>query len=190
MKMEKISRRKKKGVQAFEYAPPVDVPYSKAREEMNQLVLRAEKPQVVKVCENVYSAVGYAFATMIMVVTPDGLVIIDTTESMSACKQIMEEFRKISDKPVRTVIYTHFHPDHWYGTKSLSAPGINVIAHSDFVKEAKLWGTMGQSALIRAAAMYGLYLPSDSMRVPWVTADPSVVAAQLKWEVPKLENLV
>jgi alkyl sulfatase BDS1-like metallo-beta-lactamase superfamily hydrolase len=190
MKMEKISRRKKKGVQAFEYAPPVDVPYSKAREEMNQLVLRAEKPQVVKVCENVYSAVGYAFATMIMVVTPDGLVIIDTTESMSACKQIMEEFRKISDKPVRTVIYTHFHPDHWYGTKSLSAPGINVIAHSDFVKEAKLWGTMGQSALIRAAAMYGLYLPDDSTRVPWVTADPSVVAAQLKWEVPKLENLV
>ena len=188
--MKKISRRKKTGVHAFEYTPPVNVPYSKAREEMNQLILRAEKPQVVKVCENVYSAVGFALATMIMVVTPDGLVIIDTTESMSVCKKIMDEFRKISDKPVRTVIYTHFHPDHWYGTKSLFAPGINVIAHNDFVKEAKLWGSMGQSALIRAAAMYGLYLPDDSTRVPWVTANPSVVAAQLKWEMPTLEDLV
>jgi len=190
VKMEKISRRKKRRVQAFEYTPPVNMPYSTTREEMNRLVLRAEKPQVVKVCENVYSAVGFAFATMIMIVTPDGLVIIDTTESMSECKKIMDEFRKISDKPVRTIIYTHFHPDHWYGTKSIFAPGINVIAHSDFVKEAKLWGSMGQSALIRAAAMYGLYLPDESTRVPWVTADPSVVATQLKWEMPRPEDLV
>ncbi|MGZ3606024.1 MAG: alkyl sulfatase dimerization domain-containing protein [Thermodesulfobacteriota bacterium] len=207
--MEKISRRtfvvamaslvallqslvpwKKKGVQAFEYTLPVNMPYSKSREEMNQLVLRAEKPQIVKVCENVYSAVGFALATMIMVVTPDGMVIIDTTESMSACKQIMEEFRKISDKPVRTIIYTHFHPDHWYGTKSFFVPGINIIAHNDFMKEAKLWGSMGQSALIRAAAMYGLFLTEDSTRVPWVTADPSIVAAQLKWEMPNPEDLV
>jgi len=28
------------------------------------------------------------------------------------------------------------------------------------------------------------------MRVPWVTADPSVVAAQLKWEMPDPEDLV
>ena len=188
--MEKIPKRKKTKVPAFEYTPPVTVPYSKAREEMNRLILRAEKPRVVKVCENVYSAVGFAFATMIMVVTPVGLVIIDTTESMTACKQIMDEFRKISDKPVRTIIYTHFHPDHWYGTKSFFAPGMNVIAHCDFVKEAKLWGSMGQSALIRAAAMYGLYLPDDSTRVPWVTADPSVVATQLKWEMPRSEDLV
>jgi len=181
---------RKKEVQAFEYNPPVNIPYSKAREEMNQLILRAERPQVVKVCENVYSAVGFAFATMIMVITPDGLVIIDTTESMSASKKVMDEFRKISGKPVRTIIYTHFHPDHWYGTKPLFTPGINVIAHNDFVKEAKLWGSMGQSALIRAAAMYGLFLPDEGMRVPWVTADPSVVAAQLKWEMPDPEDLV
>ncbi len=129
---------RKKEAQAFEYNPPVNIPYSKAREEMNQLILRAGRPEVVKVCENVYSAVGFAFATMIMVITPDGLVIIDTTESMSASKRVMDEFRKISDKPVRTIIYTHFHPDHWYGTKPLFTPGIHVIAHNDFVEEAKL----------------------------------------------------
>jgi len=84
---------------------------------------------------------------MIMVIkTSDGLVIIDTTESMSASKKVMDEFRKISGKPVRTIIYTHFHPDHWYGTKPIFTPGVNVIAHNDFVKEAKLWGSMGQSA--------------------------------------------
>jgi alkyl sulfatase BDS1-like metallo-beta-lactamase superfamily hydrolase len=207
--MEKVSRRffiaaatslmalaqsfipgRKKGAQSFEYNPPVNIPYSKAREEMNQLILRAERPQVFKVCENVYSAVGFAFATMIMVITADGLVIIDTTESMSTSKKVMEEFRKISDLPVRTIIYTHFHPDHWYGTKPLFAPGINVIAHNDFTKEAKLWVSMGQSALIRAAAMYGLFLPDEGTRLPWVTTDPSIFAAQLKWEMPNPEDLV
>jgi len=41
-----------------------------------------------------------------------------------------------------------------------------LIAHNDFVKEAKLWGSMGQSALIRAAAMYGLFLPDEGCAYP------------------------
>jgi len=35
---------KTNGVQAIKYSPPVNVPYSKAREEMNHFILRAEEP--------------------------------------------------------------------------------------------------------------------------------------------------
>ena len=39
----------------------------------------------------------------------DGIVIIDTTESGESALKIYEEFRKITTKPIKGVIYTHFH---------------------------------------------------------------------------------
>ena len=39
----------------------------------------------------------------------DGIVIVDTTESSVQAKRILQEFRKITEKPLKGVILTHFH---------------------------------------------------------------------------------
>jgi alkyl sulfatase BDS1-like metallo-beta-lactamase superfamily hydrolase len=78
---------------------------------------RKMEQRVYKVTENVYSAVGYAIANSTMVVGKDGLIIIDTTESVEAAQSILAEFRKITDKPVKAIIYTHNHTDHTNGVK-------------------------------------------------------------------------
>ncbi|KAJ8310147.1 LOW QUALITY PROTEIN: hypothetical protein KUTeg_012012 [Tegillarca granosa] len=72
---------------------------------------------IEKVTENVYVAIGYALGNSIMVIAPDGLIIVDVTESVDASKKIFEEFRKISTKPVKTIVYTHYHHDHIMGAK-------------------------------------------------------------------------
>ena len=64
-----------------------------------------------------YVAVGYALSNSVMLEGPEGLVIVDTTESLDAAKEIQRDFRKISQKPVKAVIYTHHHSDHIYGTE-------------------------------------------------------------------------
>ena len=92
-----------------DYTSSAQATFSQERENANQTIARAPEPHVVKVRDHVYTAVSYALAAMIMVETPEGLVIIDTTESLSAAKIIMAEFRKISNKRVKAVIYTHNH---------------------------------------------------------------------------------
>ena len=62
-------------------------------------------------------AVGYALANSILVEAPEGLIVIDTTESSATMKQIWQEFKKISDKPLKAVIYTHSKKDHMGGTE-------------------------------------------------------------------------
>ena len=52
-----------------------------------------------------------------MVIAPEGLIIIDTTESMVAARQIKDEFRKYSTAPIKAIIYTHHHADHIGGAK-------------------------------------------------------------------------
>lgn len=67
---------------------------------------------MIKVSDNIYMGIGYALGNAIMVIAPDGLIIVDVTESSMAAKEILAEFRKITQKPIKAIIYTHHHTDH------------------------------------------------------------------------------
>jgi alkyl sulfatase BDS1-like metallo-beta-lactamase superfamily hydrolase len=69
------------------------------------------------VADTIYVAIGYALANSIMIIGHDGVVIVDVTESYDSAKEIFAEFRKITNKPVTDIIYTHNHADHTYGAK-------------------------------------------------------------------------
>ena len=45
-----------------------------------QAQLRGMRPEVVEVCDGIYSAMGYALGNVLYVETDDSLVVIDTTE--------------------------------------------------------------------------------------------------------------
>jgi alkyl sulfatase BDS1-like metallo-beta-lactamase superfamily hydrolase len=175
--------------QAYEYQPPDKLPFSSKREEINRIIEKAGKPRVIKAGERIYYALGYALANMVMVDTDEGLVIIDTTESLTAAREIMAEFRKISGKPVKAVLYSHNHGDHFRGTRACFQEGVKIIAHADFMKEVKLQESRGQSASIRAAGMFGLLFPPQE-RFPWVGTFPSVSIERLMWENVAKEDLL
>jgi glyoxylase-like metal-dependent hydrolase (beta-lactamase superfamily II) len=100
----------------------------------------------------------------------------------------MGEFRKITDKPLKGIIYTHYHGDHIQGTKVFFEPGTPVYAHENFMKEFKLHASRGKTAAMRAGAMFGLIMPSE--RIPMVTAFPVPGGSHLMWEVLKPEDFV
>jgi alkyl sulfatase BDS1-like metallo-beta-lactamase superfamily hydrolase len=158
-----------------------DLPFSKEREGLNEIIRAAPKPRVIKARDQVYYAVDYALANMVMVETREGLVIIDTTESLTAARTIMAEFRKISNRPVKAVLYTHNHVDHFRGTRACFEEGVQVIAHNDFMKEVQLQDSRGLSARLRAGAMFGVLMPL-SERFPWVGTFPQVTTGRLMWE--------
>ena len=73
------------------------------------------KKDVVQLSDNVYQAFGFAASNVYMIVGEDGLIIIDTSESIGAAEAIFSEFRKLTDLPVKMIIYTHSHRDHVSG---------------------------------------------------------------------------
>jgi alkyl sulfatase BDS1-like metallo-beta-lactamase superfamily hydrolase len=175
---------------AYEYTSPTQIPFSPKREEINRIIAgNTDKPGVVKVGEGIYYALDYALANMVMVETDEGLVIIDTTESLTAARSIMAEFRKITPKPVKVVLYTHNHGDHFRGTRACFQDGLKVIAHADFMKEVKLQESRGQSAVLRSGAMFGLFFPVAE-RFPWVGTFPNVSIERLMWETIGKDDLI
>ena len=73
------------------------------------------QPEVVQLADNVFMAFGFAASNVYMIIGDDGLIIIDTSESTAAAENILAEFRKITELPVKTIIFTHSHRDHVSG---------------------------------------------------------------------------
>ena len=61
----------------------------------------------------------------------DGVVIVDTHSKPSAAHIIVQELRGLTTKPVRYVVNTHFHWDHWHGNEVYPAayPNAEIITN-------------------------------------------------------------
>jgi glyoxylase-like metal-dependent hydrolase (beta-lactamase superfamily II) len=63
------------------------------------------------------------------VVTPAGVVVIDALGSPELARRLMVEIRKVTNKPIHTVILTHYHADHIYGLQVFKEAGARIVAH-------------------------------------------------------------
>ena len=178
-----------KSANAYEYTPPANLPFSKDRDVANETVAKAPGPQVLKLREGVYIATGYALTNMIMIETKEGLVIVDTTETLTGVQQMMAEFRKATSKPIKYVIYTHNHGDHFRGTKACYGEGVKIIAHSRFMEEVKLQEMRGKSGQLRAGAMFAIGQQWKD-RSSMVFDYPAPYKAPLNWELVKPGDLI
>ena len=79
--------------------------------------------------------------------TGDGLLIVDTHSKPSAARVIIARLRDFTPKPVRYVVNTHFHWDHWQGNEAYPAayPGAEIITN-DITREAMLRRSPGRIA--------------------------------------------
>ena len=71
--------------------------------------------QVLRLRDNIFVAIGYGLANCVMIEGEDGLIIIDVMESPDTARDVLAEFRRITNKPIRGIILTHFHFDHING---------------------------------------------------------------------------
>lgn len=123
------------------------------------------KKGVIKVTEGVHVAVGYALANSILIEGEDGVIIVDTTESAETAAQILAEFRNITSKPVKAIIYTHNHADHIFGA-GIFAEGSNpeIIAHDSTAGLVdRAINELRPIVTIRAMRMFGNYLDDEAL---------------------------
>ncbi len=63
------------------------------------------------------------------VITPAGVVVIDALGTPALGNQLLKAIRSITPLPVRRVILTHYHADHFYGLQALRDAGAEIWAH-------------------------------------------------------------
>ena len=119
-------------------------------------------PGIYRVAENVYLAYGYALTSPAMIVGDDGVIIVDPPEDVDKGRRTLEEFRKFSDKPVKAVIYSHWHIDHFGGVAAFAshedaASGkVKIIAHETFLENVIKSSAGGLGPILGARVDYSL----------------------------------
>jgi len=97
----------------------------------------------------------------VFVVTADGVLVFDTGSSETIGRALRQTIAKVTDKPIRWVINSHGHGDHWLGNGAFSGKGVEIIS-SEVVqarirKEGPEWverfrrmtdGATGDSAVV------------------------------------------
>lgn len=66
----------------------------------------------------------------------DGLLVVDAGFPLAA-RLVRDAVRTISDKPIRYVLDTHFHPDHAFGNAVFADAGATVLATNACITEAR-----------------------------------------------------
>jgi cyclase len=67
----------------------------------------------------------------IAILSSDGVLVFDTNGTRDASAAVLAQIRALTDKPVRWIVNSHWHWDHWYGTETYvrAFPGVHIVTH-------------------------------------------------------------
>src|SRR2546425_11060415 len=106
--------------------------------------------QLVKVAEGVYAAIaksgGLASGNAGFIIGDDGVVIFDTFFTPTAIEELIGEIQKLTNKPIKYAVNSHYHLDHTGGNQVLVERGVPIIAHDNVLK----WQTVKNKRFLPA----------------------------------------
>ncbi|HAY46334.1 MAG TPA: alkyl sulfatase [Gammaproteobacteria bacterium] len=119
--------------------------------------------QIIRVADNVYTAIGYTVSANSMIVGDEGVIIVDPGQIPAASQLVRQEFEKITDKPVRAIIYTHGHGDHTNGAIAFyeEDQGIQIWQRDNYDSENRRQAQAGLAGGARPSNTQGFDLPDE-----------------------------
>ncbi len=123
-----------------------------------------------QVREGIYQVRGFDLANMTLVATDNGWIIIDPLTTEEVAQAAMELVDKhLGKKPIKAVLITHSHIDHFGGIKGIVTQeqvieeGIAIIAPEGFYESAISENILAGNGMVRRAMyMFGSLLPIDT----------------------------
>ncbi|KAH6615206.1 beta-lactamase-like protein [Boeremia exigua] len=119
-----------------------------------------------EVVEGIYQVRGLDLSNTTIIEGHEGLIVIDlltSSETGEAAYQLYKQYR--GDKPVKAIIYTHSHVDHFGGVKGfvsqaeVDSGAVRIFAPEGFLEHAVSENVYAGTAMARRAAyMYGAAL--------------------------------
>ena len=98
------------------------------KEKLQSYANRTFEKNILKVAEHIYYFTGFGHSNATVLIGNTSYILIDTLDSDVRGAQLKEIIAELTDKPVKTIIYTHGHPDHRGGARAFVDTVTEIIA--------------------------------------------------------------
>ena len=114
---------------------------------------------VRKLAEGVYAVIRkdppglMVDANSVFIINDDDVVVVDTSGAPETSRTVLAALRKLTTKPVKYVINTHWHDDHIKGNQIFreAFPGVEFIAHADMRENMANQGAVNRKQFLEGA---------------------------------------
>jgi cyclase len=164
--------------------------------------------ETIKLADRVYAFVSpetygqFVNGNSTVIIGDSAALVVDSGHFPRLTRRIIAEIKTLTNKPVRYLVITHFHPDHWMGSAEYRAafPGVTIVS-TTYTRDRILERGPGFISAERdSAAMFaringplasGLRGPGDTVRasdrVLLEATVPTALAAIAGWREARLE---
>jgi cyclase len=86
---------------------------------------------VKQVADDIYFFFDFSGSNSVFLVTEEGVLVIDTRTHPHEGRDLLDRIRSVTDKPIKWVINSHFHGDHYMGNSVFKAPPTTFVAQEE-----------------------------------------------------------
>ena len=145
--------------------------------------------QLVQVADGVYAAIaksgGLASGNAGFIIGQDGVVVFDTFLTPAAVEELIGEIEKLTNKPIKYAVNSHYHLDHTGGNQVLVARGVPIIAHENVLQ----WQTVKNKRFLPAPEELQKR-KADAKQLAETPEDQKDRRAQLERQIRRLDAMM
>ncbi|MFN7928475.1 MAG: MBL fold metallo-hydrolase [Blastocatellia bacterium] len=129
---------------------------------VTQNTISTENFEIQRLAEGVYAAIRRHPPLMsfdpnnIFIINDDDVVVVDANASLAGTKELLAALRKLTNKPVKYVINTHWHDDHIIGNQVYreAFPNVEFIAHASTLQDRPTVGDSNRKQMLEGGKSY------------------------------------
>jgi glyoxylase-like metal-dependent hydrolase (beta-lactamase superfamily II) len=87
--------------------------------------------QVKQIAPDLYFFWNDGSSNAMFMVTDEGVLVIDTQQHPADARRLLGLIRKVTDKPIKWVLVSHAHGDHFLGNPVFKAEGATIVSQRD-----------------------------------------------------------
>jgi tetratricopeptide (TPR) repeat protein len=92
---------------------------------------RSDEIVFKQVAPDLHFLYDFAGSNVLVLTTAEGVLVIDTRTHPRLGQDMIDRIRKISDKPIKWVVNSHFHGDHHMGNAPFKTTGATFVAQNE-----------------------------------------------------------
>ncbi len=119
------------------------------------------------------------------VITPAGVVVFDTLGSPSLAQEMVKRIRELTALPIKRVIVSHYHADHYYGIQVFKDLGAEIWAHE--AGKGVVGSDAAKQRFEQRKEILGQWINDQTQRFPapdvWLSGDTDFEVGGMQFRV-------